>query len=140
MPPVSLYWFAAQQQTSTVRPQKYGCFYVKFSAESNGFGLFFLKQQEVAKKWLRRKQSVKPPDGVVRRLRVNYFVHQLNIFIYIYLECMYLLVKTSGAQNIWVYLELPQLTFQNLKPFFHSSKSLPYFSLVTKMSRVSYFS
>ena len=37
---MSLYWFAAQQQTSTVRPQKYNLFYVKFSAQSNGFGLF----------------------------------------------------------------------------------------------------
>ena len=43
MPPISLYWFAAQKQTSTLRPRKYDCFYVKFSAESNGFGLFFLK-------------------------------------------------------------------------------------------------
>ena len=43
MPPLSLHWFAAQQQTSTVRRQKYGCFCVKFSAESNGFSLFFLK-------------------------------------------------------------------------------------------------
>ena len=31
------------QQTSTFRPRKYDCFYVKFSAESNEFGLFFLK-------------------------------------------------------------------------------------------------
>ena len=39
MPPISLYWFAAQQQTSALRPEKYGCFYVKFSAEFNRFGL-----------------------------------------------------------------------------------------------------
>ena len=37
MPAISLDWFAAQQQASTLRPQKYGCLYVKFSAESNGF-------------------------------------------------------------------------------------------------------
>ena len=38
-----LYWFAVQQQTSTLRPQKYGFFYVKFGAEFNEFGLFFYK-------------------------------------------------------------------------------------------------
>ena len=36
-----MYWFAAQQQTSILRPQKYDCFYVNISAKSNGFGLFF---------------------------------------------------------------------------------------------------
>ena len=55
MPPISLYWFAAQQQTSTLRRQLYGCFKVKFGGESNGLGLFFLKQQEVAKKGLQLK-------------------------------------------------------------------------------------
>ena len=50
MPPISLYWFAAQQQTSTRRRQRYGCFKVKFSRESNGLGLFILNQQEVVKK------------------------------------------------------------------------------------------
>ena len=39
MPLIFLYWFAAQQQISALRPEKYGCFYVKFSAEFNGFGL-----------------------------------------------------------------------------------------------------
>ena len=39
MSSISLYWFAAHQETSTVRPQKCGLFYVKFSAQSNGFGL-----------------------------------------------------------------------------------------------------
>ena len=41
MPPVSVDWFAAQQETNAIRPQKFGCFYVKFSGESNGFNLFF---------------------------------------------------------------------------------------------------
>ena len=36
----SLDWFPAQQQTSTLRPQNCGYFYVKFSVESNGLGLF----------------------------------------------------------------------------------------------------
>ena len=55
MPPILLYWFAAQQQTSTLRLQKYGFFYVKFSTEYNGFGLFFEKQQKVSKKQLKGK-------------------------------------------------------------------------------------
>ena len=59
MPLILLYWFGAQQQTSTFRPQKCGCFYVKFSAESNELGLIFQKQQEVAKKWLKLKYSGK---------------------------------------------------------------------------------
>ena len=41
MPAFSLYWFAAQQETSTLRLQSCRYFYVKFSAESNGLGLFF---------------------------------------------------------------------------------------------------
>ena len=47
---ISLYWFAAQQQTSTLRRQEIVFFYVKFHAEFNGLSIFFLKQQEVAKK------------------------------------------------------------------------------------------
>ena len=73
---ILLYWFAAQytsaqQQTSTLRRQKIGFFYVKFSAEFNGLNLFFYKQQEVVKKWLKLKWSGKTPIGVVRRLRVK---------------------------------------------------------------------
>ena len=71
MPPISLYWFAAQHQTSTPRPQKYGCYDVKLSAESNELGILFKKQQEVAKKWLELKYSGKTPNSVVRRLRVK---------------------------------------------------------------------
>ena len=55
MRPISLYWFNAQQQRSTVRPQKCGCYYVKFRAESNGLALFFEKQHIVAKKLLKVK-------------------------------------------------------------------------------------
>ena len=32
---ISLYWFAAKQQTSTFRRQKFGLFYLEFSAEIN---------------------------------------------------------------------------------------------------------
>ena len=38
---VSLYWFAVQQQISTLRRQNFGFFYVKFSAEFNELSLFF---------------------------------------------------------------------------------------------------
>ena len=44
-----MYWFAAQQQTSTLRRQKFHCFYVKFKVQSNEFDFFFKEQQEVAK-------------------------------------------------------------------------------------------
>ena len=41
MQAISLYWFAAHQQTSTLRRQKTGSFYVKFSAEFNEFSFVF---------------------------------------------------------------------------------------------------
>ena len=41
MPQISLYWLAAQQQTTTLRPQNCRYFYQKFSAESNVLVLFF---------------------------------------------------------------------------------------------------
>ena len=71
MQPISLYWFAAQQQTSTLRGQKCDLFYVKFSAKFNELSLFFKKQQEVAEKWLKLNYSGKTPIGVIRTLRVN---------------------------------------------------------------------
>ena len=43
MQTISLYWFAAQQQTSTLARQKSRFFYAKFSAEFNEISLFFLK-------------------------------------------------------------------------------------------------
>ena len=41
MQAISLYWFAAQQQISTLRRQETGILYVKFSAEFSGLCLFF---------------------------------------------------------------------------------------------------
>ena len=38
---ISLYWFAAQQQFTTLRPQNCSYFYVKFSGKSIGLVLFF---------------------------------------------------------------------------------------------------
>ena len=55
MQAISLYWFAAQQQTRTLRRQKLDFFYVKFSAEINERSLFLQKQQELAKKRLKQK-------------------------------------------------------------------------------------
>ena len=66
-----MYWFAVQQQTSTLDGKKFSLFYLKFRAESNARSRNFSKQQEVAKKLLKLKQSGKTPTGVVRRLRLN---------------------------------------------------------------------
>ena len=41
MQAISLYWFAAQQQSSTLTWQKFGFFNAKFSAEFEEVGLFF---------------------------------------------------------------------------------------------------
>ena len=45
---MSLYWFAAQQKTSSLRHQKYACFYSKFNAQFDELSPTFSKQQEVA--------------------------------------------------------------------------------------------
>ena len=41
MQPVSVFWLAVQQHTRTLKRQKFGLFYVKFSAEFNELSLFF---------------------------------------------------------------------------------------------------
>ena len=43
MQAILLYWFAAQQQTSTLTRLKFGFFSAKFSAEFNEISFFFLK-------------------------------------------------------------------------------------------------
>ena len=48
MPVISLYWFAAQQQTSTLRRQKYRSIYSKFSVELSELTPRFQNPQEVA--------------------------------------------------------------------------------------------
>ena len=48
-----LYWFASQQQTSTLKPQKGRFFYQKFSAELNEISFFSQKHQERIKKQLK---------------------------------------------------------------------------------------
>ena len=44
-----------QKLLGILKRQKLGLFYVKFSAEFHQLSLFFYKQQEVAKKWLKLK-------------------------------------------------------------------------------------
>ena len=39
MQEISLYWFVAQQQTSTFRRQNFSLFYLKFSADFNELSL-----------------------------------------------------------------------------------------------------
>ena len=41
MEAILLYWFAAQQQTSTLTRQKFGFLYTKVNAEFNEISLFF---------------------------------------------------------------------------------------------------
>ena len=36
---ISLYWFAAQQETITFRRQKFGLFYLEFSTDFNEFAV-----------------------------------------------------------------------------------------------------
>ena len=55
MQAISLYWFAAQQQTSTLTRQKCGFFYLKFSAEFNEIS-FFLKATGSDQKMAKTKE------------------------------------------------------------------------------------
>ena len=48
MPVISLYWFVAQQQTSTCRRRKSRSIYSKFSVEENELTPSFQDPQEVA--------------------------------------------------------------------------------------------
>ena len=64
-----LCWFAAQQQTKTVRRQKFGLFYVKFNAEFNKLSLFFLKPTGTAQKMVKIKVFRKNADS--RRLEAK---------------------------------------------------------------------
>ena len=71
MQAVSLYWFAAQQQTSTLRQQNNGLFDAKFSADFNKLVFSSKGNRKCAKKWLK-------PIGVVRRLRLKRQVQSLR--------------------------------------------------------------
>ena len=66
-----MYWFAAQQQNSTSKRQKFYFFYPKFSSEFSELSLKFQKQEEMAKKWLKLKQSWKPHICGIWGLRVK---------------------------------------------------------------------
>ena len=41
MKAISLYWFAAQQQTTTFKWQKIGLFHAKYNVDFNELNLFF---------------------------------------------------------------------------------------------------
>ena len=66
-----LYWFAAQQQTSTSGRPKFDFFYPKVSAEFNELSLKLQKQLEVVKRSPKRKQSRKRHICGIQGLRVN---------------------------------------------------------------------
>ena len=51
-----MYWFAAQQQTSTLRHQKYARFYSKFNVQSGELTSSFPKLKEVAQNVKKNKQ------------------------------------------------------------------------------------
>ena len=55
MQAVSLYWFAAQQETRTLRRQKIRLFDAKTSADFNEFSLLFLKATESVQKMAKTK-------------------------------------------------------------------------------------
>ena len=55
MQTILLYWFPAQQQTSTLRRQKIDLFYVKLNAEFNEVSLCFLKTTESYQKMTKTK-------------------------------------------------------------------------------------
>ena len=50
MQTILLYWFAAQQQTSTFKQQNFGLFYLKFSAELNKLNLDSKRDRKWPKK------------------------------------------------------------------------------------------
>ena len=59
MPVISMYWFAAQQQTSTYQRQKYRPIYSKFSVEQSELTPSFQNLQEVALKLQKRHNARK---------------------------------------------------------------------------------
>ena len=76
-----MYWLDALQQTSTSRRQKFDLFYPKCSPQVNKPSLTFKERKEVAKKWLKLKQSRKPHICGIRRLRVKkYIFTDINIW------------------------------------------------------------
>ena len=60
MQAISLYWFAAQQQTSTLGWQKIGFFNVKFSTEfDDKLSIFFLKATGSGQKMTTKTEVVR---------------------------------------------------------------------------------
>ena len=79
MQPISLYLFAAQQQSNLYRGENVDLFHSKFSPEFNELSFTFSKWKEVAKKWLELKQPWKPRIGDIRFLRVYSHVKTLQL-------------------------------------------------------------
>ena len=67
MQATSLYWFAAQQQTSSFKRQESGFFYASFSSELNEIIMFFLKA--AGKDLKMTKTKVVQKDANKRRLK-----------------------------------------------------------------------
>ena len=57
-PVILLYWFAAQQQTSTLRCQKHACLYSKFKAQSDELSPSFPKTTGIGLKFERKKKQL----------------------------------------------------------------------------------
>ena len=71
---ILLYWFAAQQKTSTFRRQKIGLFYLEYSVDFSEFAQC-LKIRGRHQKCLKLKMPGKTRMCVFRRLRVK--VHDM---------------------------------------------------------------
>ena len=68
---VLLYWFAAQQQSSTLRQQKFPSFYSKFNARSDELNLGLYKSKEFVQKMKKLNSSLKTQINNIRFLRLN---------------------------------------------------------------------
>ena len=64
-----LYWFAAQQHTSTLKRQKSGLFHAKYSKEFNETSHFFLKASE--KDWKMANTKVVQENTNSRLMKTN---------------------------------------------------------------------
>ena len=81
MPVISLYWYAAQDQTSTLRRQKFRSIYSKFRVDLSEFTPSFLNRQEVAEKLQKPNNARKAYLYVFRGLRVKARVANLQKYI-----------------------------------------------------------
>ena len=78
MPVILLYWFAAQQQTSTCRCHTFHSIYSNFSVKENELTTSFQNPQEMTKKLQKPNNTRKTKIYVFRGLRVNIKKWHLN--------------------------------------------------------------